>query len=88
MNEGVYVWVHLSHFQATPSFYLIAMEKNLGVTWKCVRVCVCVRTCVHVCVHEFVCAYMRSCVRVCMHACVHLWATSDASYLTDTLILL
>ena len=44
--------------------------------------------CVCVCVHAFMCAYMRSCVHVCMHACVHLWATSDASYLTDTLILL
>ena len=61
-------------------------EKSGSDLEMCACVCVCayMRSCVRTCVRVCVCA----CMRVCMHACVHLWATSDASYLTDTLILL
>ena len=48
----------------------------------------CMGMCMCVCVCVCVCARVHACVRMCVRTYVHMWGTSDASYLTDTLILL
>ena len=59
---------------------LVSFLSHCMHAWVCACVCVCVCVCV--------CARVHACVRMCVRTYVHMWGTSDASYLTDTLILL